>query len=104
MSFFLNVCLQEKCDLICEEVGRVTSLLEAVSDVHILEHALTIMKQLTVTLKTNTHQESSSNEQIQPPPFNVLTHFAPAEKNEKQLKFKKTTKSAGRKQKMVPLP
>ena len=58
------------------------------------------MKQLTVTLKTNTHKESSSNEQIQPPTFNVLTHFAPAEKNEKQLKFKKTTKSAGRKQKM----
>ena len=83
---------------------RVTSLLEAVGDVHILEHAPSIMKQLTVTLKTNTHQESSSNEQIQPLPFNVLTHFATAENNEKQLKFKKITKSAGRKQKMVPIP
>ena len=104
MVIFSDVRLQEKRDLICEEVRRVISLLEAVGDVHILEHALTIMKQLTVTLKTNTHQENSSNKQILPPPFTVLTHFVPTEKNEKQLKFKKTIESAGRKQKMVPLP
>ena len=66
-------------------------------------HALTTLKQLAVTLKVNTREEKSLHEHVQPAPFNVITKFAQAEKNEKQLRFQKTVNPPGRKQKMVPL-
>ena len=84
----------------CGKIERVTSGLEAIDDAHILDHAITVLTHLATTLEAN------AQSQIGPPnsvTFLAVDHITPAEKNEKQLCFKRTTHSAGRKQKMVPL-
>ena len=81
---------------------RVQSLSKAITDTHILEHALATLSTLASSLKANIPMQCNENSN-QPTSFSTVDNFAPAQKNEVQLCFKRTTNSAGRKQKMVPL-
>ena len=95
--------LESKRTAVCAQVKRVVSELEAVTDIHILDHAVAILTQLATTLHSNAQSDCKSEEQPQPPPFVSVVQFSAAEKNEIQPRFQKTTNSAGRKQKMLPL-
>ena len=84
------------------EAERVQSLSKAITDTHILDHALATLSQLASSLKASIPTQCNEDSN-QPTSFSPVDHFAPAQKNEIQLCFKRTTHSAGRKQKMVPL-
>ena len=79
------------------------SLSEAVKDTHILDHALITLKNLAACLQANVSAHSNAEEPSPPTSFVEVDTFAPAQKNETQLRIQRTTHSAGRKQKMVPL-
>ena len=85
------------------ETERVLSLSEAVKDTHILYHALATVKYFAACLQANVSAQSNAEEPSPPTSFVEVDTFAPAQKNETQLHFQRTTYSAGRKQKMVPL-
>ena len=80
----------------------VQSLSKAITDTHILDHALATLSTLASSLMANISMQCNENSN-QPTSFSTVDNFAPAQKNEVQLCFKRTTNSAGRKQKMVPL-
>ena len=84
------------------EAERVQSLSKAITDTHILDHTLATLSKLASTLKANIPTQCNADAN-QPTLFSLIDNFAPAQKNEVQLHFKRTTNSAGRKQKMVPL-
>ena len=73
-----DAVLERKRTAVHSQIGRVASVIEAVADACVLVHALT----------TLTHS---------------IVQFSQAEKSETQMRFTKTTNSAGRRQKMVPL-
>ena len=75
--------------------------MENVCDTHLLEHTLTTLTNLTASLKAHIPEDSVTT--TQPSNFTVVDKYAPAQKNELQPSFKRTTKSAGRKQTMLPL-
>ena len=79
---------------------QVLALSRAITDPHILEHTLGTLSKLASTLEVHTPKECTEDTKT---PFQTVDSFAPAQKNEVQLHFKRTTHSAGRKQKMVPL-
>lgn len=84
------------------ELEKVLAQTEAITDAHILDHALANLTKLSASLQV--HIPKESNEEMPPPStFVSVEKFPPAKKNELQLRFSKTTNSAGRKQKMVPL-
>ena len=97
---FTDAALEQKRMAICGQVDEMKSYLEAVDDTQTLDHTLQTLKQLTTTLQTNSRTPEYEGQLV---PFVPIVHFSPAEKSETQPKFKKTTNSAGRKQKMIPL-
>lgn len=74
------------------EIKSILASLERVEDHFILDHALATLTQLSRSLQPHVRKEDCSN-------FVVKDHFAPSQKNEKQLAFTRTTASAGRKKK-----
>ena len=98
-----DTLLEDKRSALRIETERVLSLSEAIKDAHILDHALATQKSLAACLHANVSAQSNAEEPSPPTSFVEVDTFAPAQKNETQLRFQRTTHSAGRKQKMVPL-
>lgn len=98
-----DAVLERKRTAVHLQIDRVASLIQAVDDAHVLDHSLTTLTKLATTLEANSEVHSLSNDNSQPANFVPIVHFSPAEKSETQMRFRKTTNSAGRKQKMVPL-
>ena len=86
------------------ETNRVLTLSREVNDPHLLDHALATLSMLASSLQAHvTDKTRNSEAEIESNSFKVVDKFAPAEKNETQPRFKKTTDTAGRKQKMISL-
>ena len=79
------------------ETERVLSLSEAVKDTHILDHSLATLKNLAAYLQANVSAQRNAEKPFPPTSFVEVDTFAPAQKNETQLRFQRTTHSAGRK-------
>ena len=85
--------LESKRTAVCAQVKKVVSELEAVTDIHILDHAVAILTQLATTLHSNAQSDCKSEEQPQLPPFvpvvyiYIYIQFSVAEKNEIQVQF-----------------
>ena len=92
--------LEQKRKAIKAEAEKVLSYTQEVTDTHILDHTIATLSQLSTSLLA--HLPSSTSDQ-QPTTFVDVEKFAPAQKNEPQIQFKRTTSSAGRKQKIIPL-
>ena len=97
---FTAVLLENKRSSIRTQVDMLVAELQAVDDVHILDHALTTLTQLTTTLPAN--HLANVKEQHEPATFVPVVKISLAEKSETKFCFHRTTNSAGRKQKMVP--
>ena len=97
---FQHVAIETRRKAIQKEIEMIAQATETLDDTHILEHAQTVLSQLSATLKTHL----TPCEEVPKINFTNTEKFAPAQKNEKQLRFFKTTHSAGRKQKLLPLP
>ena len=82
------------------EAERLLSLTRTITDTHLLDHALSTLSKLASSLQA--HVSTEQNEELVTS-FTTVDKFAPAQMNERQLQFKRTTNSAGRKQKMIPL-
>ena len=98
-----DAVLERKRTAVHSQIGRVASVIEAVADACVLDHALTTLTQLATTLEANSQLHSHSDDDSKPVTFVSIVQFSPAEKSETQMRFTKTTNSAGRRQKMVPL-
>ena len=87
------------------ELEKVLAQTETITDAHILDHALANLTKLSASLQVHIPKESIDTNEAMPLPsgFVPVEKFPPAKKNEVQLRFSRTTNSAGRKQKMVPL-
>ena len=86
------------------ETEQVLKLSRTINDPHLLDHALATLSILASSLEAHVADASrDSKAKTEIKSFTVVDKFAPAEKNEPQPRFKKTTDSAGRKQKMVSL-
>ena len=70
-----------------------------VEDQQILDHTLATLTQLSRSLHTHLEGKKELSSE-----FPIEDHFAPSQKNEKQLNFTRTTASAGRKKKDLKLP
>lgn len=77
------------------EIQSIIASLGTVEDHHVLDHALATLSQLSRSLQP--HVRKWNEEECSD--FVVKDHFAPSQKNEKQLVFVRTTASAGRKKK-----
>ena len=97
----MNSGVQHKRNAIVAETEKIIAHTQAVDDIHMLEHAVATLSKLSATLLS--HVSSESTAANQPNSFVEVETFAPAQRNEPQLQFKKTTGSAGRKQKIFPL-
>ena len=75
-----------------EYLHQVQQGLESVQDPETLKRVLSLVMQAASSLKS----VSNSDDVL---PFTVKERFSPAQKNEKQLQFKKTCGKAGRKKK-----
>ena len=87
------------------ELEKVLAQTEAITDAHILDHALANLTKLSASLQVHIPKEIDGTKEaiLQPSSFVPVEKFPPAKKNEVQLRFSRTTHSAGRKQKMIPL-
>ncbi len=95
---FLSIAVDGK-KAIDRELQNIGTSLGTVEDQHILDHTLATLTQLSRSL--HTHLEG--NEELRSE-FPIKDHFAPSQRNEKQLSFTRTTASAGRKKKDLKLP
>ena len=85
------------------KVEKVLHLTTNLRDPHLLNHALATLSILASSLEAHAFNPDPDTAKIEKKHFTAVDHFAPAEKNELQPRFKKTTDSAGRKQKMLLL-
>ena len=86
------------------ETERVLKMSRNIKDPHLLDHALATLSILASSLEAHTADpDTEPKEETRIEPFTIVDRFAPAEKNQLQPRFKRTTDSAGRKQKLVPL-
>ena len=91
-TFHLNIAVEGKIRAIDKELANICTSVSRVGDHHILDHVLATVSQLTRSLNAHlAEKEEVSSE------FPIKDHFAPSQKNEKQLNFTRTTASAGRK-------
>ena len=80
------------------EIRAIASNIDSVNDHAVLDHALATLTQLSRSIETNLNS-AADVEKIEAD-FEFKDHFAPAQKNEKQLFLKRTSDSAGRKKGM----
>ena len=71
--------------------------LDSVDDHSILDHVLVTFMQLSRSIKSNIAKQ----DMVTNVDFEIKDNFAPAQKNERQLVFKKTTGSTGRRKNNV---
>lgn len=83
------------------EIERVLKLSRNIKDPHLLDHTVATLSILASSLEA--HTGDPDTELKEEKSFTIVDKFAPAEKNELQPRFKRTTDSAGRKQKLIPL-
>ena len=60
------------------ETEKIVELVENISDIHVLEHTLTTLTNLSATLKAHTKKDSATT--TQPTNFITVDKFAPAQK------------------------
>ena len=77
------------------ELKVIIASLQLVEDHHTLDHVLSTLTQLSRSIQS--HVREQNKEECSD--FKIKHHFSPSQKNEKQLVFKRTTESAGRKRK-----
>ena len=80
--------------------AAITSNIQDVDDPNTLDRVLALLTQASASL-TAAAEACSDNKQVNT--FVKKDHFAPTQKNETQLRFKRTTKPPGRKKQYIPL-
>ena len=96
MNFILAI--EGKRRAINIEIRAIASNIDSVNHHAVLDHALATLTQLSRSIETNLNS-AADVEKIEAD-FEIKDLFAPAQKNEKQLFFKRTSDSAGRKKGM----
>lgn len=76
--------------------------MEVVADNGVLDHVLAKLLPVVTTLRVHSKSATDEPEEVQPADFPVTDKFAPAQKNETQLRFHKV-KSTGKKTTKFPL-
>ena len=99
--FIIATGVQHKRSILAVEIQKVLEYSQAITDAHILDSAVATVTQLSSSLKQ--HLPSSSTGNDIPQSFIEVDKFAPAQKNERQLQFKRTTNTPGRTKKMIAL-
>lgn len=92
MSYAFYIGLKGKRETIVSYLKEVTNLVQSTEDHGALDHTLAKVIPIATSLRNNT----SSDLEVSTCSFTVENKFAPAQKNEKQLKFTKR-KTPGRK-------
>ena len=98
MDISLLVAVDGKKKVIDKEIQEICASVNIVEDHHILDHTLATLTQLSRSLQTHLDRNDKNNSE-----FPIKDHFAPSQKNEKQLTFTRTTAPAGRKKKDLKL-
>lgn len=83
-----------------QKMKDILTSVSVVEDYYILDHTIGTLTQLSRSLHTHLEKAEDSNVNSD---FPIKDHFAPSQKNEKQLIFKRTTAPAGRKKKDLKL-
>ena len=96
----MYVVIDGKRKEIDKEMKDILTSVSLVEDHYILDHTIAILTQLSRTLYTHLERSEDSNVNSD---FPIKDHFAPSQKNEKQVIFKRTTAPAGRKKKDLKL-
>ena len=98
----IDTSVQHNRIIIASEVNKVLEYSQAIDDSHILDNIAANLKQFSSALKQ--HLPSSTNTGgYNLPNFVEVDKFAPAQKNERQLQFKRTTNKPGRQKTVIPL-
>ena len=76
-----------------KHLSDITNILDKVNDSGALDRTISLLSQATSVLKASAEIKQPSV----PVSFKTTTHFAPAQKNEIQLRFRRTARKPGRK-------
>ena len=76
-----------------KHLSDITNILGQVHDSGALDHTISLLSQASSVLKAPVETKQPSV----PVSFKTTTHFAPAQKNEIQLRFRRTARKPGRK-------
>ena len=87
----IHAGMKAKKDTIKEYLLEINTVLESVDDHGILDHTLASIMPIMTTLRSSVQQK-----QLAVKNFEITTRFAPAQKNETQLRFEKL-KTPGKK-------
>ena len=79
-------------------IDDISKAIENVNDTNALDRVLALLTQVSTSIKAATMPLGTETMQ-----FEKKDHFHPTEKNETQLRFKKTTTNPGRKKQNIPL-
>ena len=90
--WLLELCAQKKS--IVQYLEEIREAIQPVEESGVLEHVQSLLMQANTALKVASKTEAAYSK-----PFTKVEPFAPAQKNETQLRFKQTTGNAGRKRK-----
>ena len=90
--WLLELCAQKKS--IVQYLEEIWEAIQPVEESGVLEHVQSLLMQANTALKV-----ASTTEAAYSKPFTKVEAFAPAQKNETQLRFKQTTGNVGRKRK-----
>ena len=88
--------MKAKKDTIKEYLLKMNTVLESVDDHGILDHILASIMPIMTTLRSSVQQK-----QLAVKNFEITTRFAPAQKNETQLRFEKLKKPGKKPSKAV---
>ena len=77
-------------------LDRIKNGVEEMHDQHMLDHILALLMQADASCKVLENRRANIKE------FEKKDIFAPAQKNETQLRFKKTCENPGRKKRLTP--
>ena len=84
----INTAIEGRVHLLHKHLSDITNILDKVSDSCALDHTISLLSQASSTLKATVETKQPSV----PVPFKTTTHFAPAQRNEIQLRFRRSTK------------
>lgn len=76
-------------------IDEITSAVNNIEDANVLDRMLSLLMQAASSSKVSTEETSQA--------FTIKDKFAPAQKNETQLRFKKTCANPGRKAKTLTM-
>ena len=85
--------IEGRVDAVHQHISDITNILDKVSDSGALDHTMSLLSQASSALKAAVETKQPSA----PVPFKTTIHFPPAQKNEIQLRFRRSAKKPGRK-------